>query len=145
VQFPITIGLHRSRFLDAMLVLAAVLAIAAILSFQCPSSVRVCLVMVVLLMTIQAWRALAPTINSIRLERNGDIFIVRVGETDFVQAHPKPGATIHPWLTIIRLAAADNRPATLLATVNRKNSQNLRCLRMFMRWQANFSELSDDV
>lgn len=145
MQFPITIGLHRSRFLDAMLVLAALLATAATMAFPCSPPIRSALMATVLFLAIQAWRALAPTITAIRLERNGDILIARLGEGEFVPATPQPGATIHPWLIVIRLVAADGRPAKFIATVNRKNSQNLKRLRMFMRWQANFSAPEDDA
>jgi toxin CptA len=145
VQFPIIIGLHRSRFLDAMLLSAVILACAAILSFDGAPPVRAGLVLVVTLQAIQAWRALTPVIGSIRLERSGDIFVARVGQNDFVLATLKPGATIHPWLTVIRLVTADGCPATIIATVDRKNSENLRRLRMFMRWQAKFSEITDDA
>lgn len=145
MQFPITIGLHRSRFLDAMLVLAALLATAVTMVFPCTPSIRSVLLLAVLIMAIQAWHALAPTITAIRLERNGDIFIARLGEGEFVPATPQPRATIHPWLIVIRLVAADGRPAKFIATVNRKNSQNLKRLRMFMRWQANFSVPEDDA
>lgn len=145
MQFPITIGLHRSRFLDAMLLAVSVLASAAILGFECSPSIRAGLFIAVLVLAIQAWYALMPSIKAIRLERNGGIFITRVGESDFVLATPKPGATIHPWLSIIRLTTEDGRTATLIATVNRKNSENLRRLRMFVRWQANFSGPNDDA
>jgi toxin CptA len=145
VQFPITIGLRRSRFLDVTLLTAVILANAAILGFQCSPSIRACLFFAVLMLAIQAWRTLTPAIKLIRLERSGEIFIARVGENDFVQATPKPGATIHPWLTIVRLTTADARTATLIAAVDRKNSENLRRLRMFMRWQANFSAPTDDA
>ena len=145
MQFPITIGLHRSRFLDAMFLVVTMLASAAILGFQCSLSMRACLLVAVLFLAIHAWSFLTPTIKAIRLERTGDIFIARVGKSDFVQATPKPGATIHPWLTIIRLTTDDGRTATLIVTVNRKNSENLRRLRMFIRWQANFSGPDDDA
>ncbi|MFZ2972264.1 MAG: hypothetical protein WA049_06465 [Ferribacterium limneticum] len=145
MQFPITIGLHRSRILDAMLLIITMLTNATILGFQCSDSMRAGLLIAVLVLAIQAWYALKPSIKAIRLERNGDIFIERVGEGDFVQAIPKPGATIHPWLSIIRLTTEDGRTSTLIATVNRKNSGNLRRLRMFIRWQANFSGPNDDA
>ena len=145
MQFPIIIGLHRSRLLDAMLLITVILASAAILYLQRSLPVRASLLCVVLLLAIQAWYALTPAITQIRLERSGEIFIARVGESDFVQAMPKPGAINHPWLIVIRLLTADARTATLIATVNRKNSENLRRLRMFMRWQANFSEPNGDA
>lgn len=145
MQFPIIIGLHRSRFLDVMLLSVLILACAAILSFDCAPSVQGGLVFLVVLLAIQAWRALTPFIGLIRLERSGEVFVAKAGANDFVQATLKPGATIHPWLTVIRLETADDGPATIIATVNRENSENLRRLRMFMRWQAKFSGAIDDA
>ncbi len=145
MQFPIIIGLHRSHFLDAMLLIAVNLAGAAILGFQCTLSIRICLFIAVLLLATHAWYAMTPAIKLIRLERGGEIFIERVGENEFVPATPKPGAIIHPYLTVIRLKTADAPTATLIATVDRKNSENLRRLRMFMRWQARFSVPNDDA
>ena len=145
MQFPMTIGLRRSRFLDVLLLMLAALLSAAILGFQCAPSVRAMLFVVVWVLAIQAWYALAPTIKAIRLERNGDIFIADIGESDFSQAVPQPRATIHPWLSIIRLTTEDGRTVTLIATVDSQNEADFRRLRMFMRWQANFSVLSDDA
>jgi toxin CptA len=145
VQFPILIGLHRSRFLDALLLMTVLLASAAIWRFQCSPPMHTALFLAILVLAAFAWRALRPTIKTIRLERNGDIFIVRTGESDFLQAVPKPGATIHPWLTIIRFTTVEEWSATLIATVDSKNAANLRRLRMFMRWQASFSGPNDDA
>lgn len=145
MQFPITIGLHRSRFLDVMVLMTALLASVVIQSVQSTPLIRACLFVAILILATLAWRALTPTIKTIRLERNGDIFIAHVGESDFVQATPKPGATIHPWLTVIRLITADGRSVLLIAAVDSQNKADFRRLRMFMRWQANFNGLSDDA
>jgi hypothetical protein len=145
VQFPITIGLHRSRFLDSVLLIAAILASLAIFYFQCSPVIKVGLYIAIFILVIRAWRALRPTIENIRLERNGCISISRLGEHSCVQALPKAGATIHRWLTVIRLAERDGRFSTLIATFDSLNKSDFRRLRMFMRWQASFSELNDDA
>jgi len=145
VQFPITIGLHRSRILDALLLMVVVLDIAAILGFDCTAAVRAGLFFAIVVLATLAWRGLTPAIGTIRLERNGDISITRTGDKDFVPAVPEPGATIHPWLTVIRLSTADGCTATLIATLDSQSKADFRRLRMFMRWQANFSEPSDDA
>ena len=145
MQFPITIGLHRSRFLDSVLLIAAILASLAIFYFQCSPAIKVGLYIATFILLIRAWRALRPTIENIRLERNGCISISRLGEHSSVQALPKAGATIHRWLTVIRLAEQDGRFSTLIATVDSLNKSDFRRLRMFMRWQASFSELNDDA
>ena len=143
MQFPIIIGLRRSRFLDAMLLIVVILASAAILSFQYSPSIRLGLLFANLALAALAWLSLRPTIKTIKLERNGDVFIMRVGEIGFLRATPRAGATIHPWLSIIRLTTEDGRTATLIATVDSPNRADFRRLRMFMRWQANFSEPTD--
>lgn len=145
MQFPITIGLHRSRILDAMLLLVVVLAIVAILGFDCSAAVRAVLFFAIVVLAALAWRGLTPAISTIRLERNGAISITHPGENEFVSARPKPGATIHPWLTVIRLSTDDGCTATLIATLDSQNKADFRRLRMFMRWQASFSEPSDDA
>jgi len=145
VQFPIIIGLHRSRILDTMLLMTVLLASAASLVFPCSTPIRVGVLLAILILATLAWRALTPTIISVRLERNGDIFVARAGEHEFVQVSPEPGATIHPWLTVIRLSTADGRSDILISAVDSQNRANFRRLRMFMRWQANFSALNDDA
>ena len=126
-----------------MLLIVVILVNAAILSFQCSPSIRLGLLFANFALATLAWLSLRPTIKTIKLERNGDVFIMRVGESDFLRATPRAGATIHPWLSIIRLTTEDGRTATLIATVDSQNRADFRRLRMFMRWQANFSEPTD--
>ncbi|MBL8429664.1 MAG: hypothetical protein JNJ95_07240 [Dechloromonas sp.] len=145
MQFPRIIGLRRSRFLDAMLVLAAILAGGAIVNFQTSMAMQICLSAVLVIVTIHAWQALKPEIQSIRLERNGEVFLLRVGEIDYLIASPEPKATIHPWLSVIRLTTEDGRRSTLIATVDSLKGADFRGLRIFMRWQATFNEPSDDA
>ena len=145
MQFPITIGLHRSRFLGIMLLIAGLLACVATLCFQCVLSIRVGLFVAISILVTLAWRALRPAIQTIRLERDGSISIARIGEDDFVGATPKAGATIHRWLTVIQFTAEDGRSATLISTVDTQNTDDFRRLRMFLRWQAKFSALNDDA
>jgi toxin CptA len=145
VQFPIVIGLHRSRILDTMVLMAVLLAGAASLYFPCSMPIRGGVYLAILILAMLAWRALEPTITTVRLERSGDIFVARAGEHEFVQVLPEPGATVHPWLTVIRLSAEDGRSDILISAVDSQNWADFRRLRMFMRWQANFSELNDDA
>jgi len=145
VQFPIVIGLRRSRILEAGLLIVVILAGAATLGFQCSPSVQTGLLVVNIIVAAWAWLALRPAIKEIKLERSGEISVSRVGESDFRKAILKPRATIHPMLSVIRLATEDGRTATIIATVDSQNRSDFRRLRMFMRWQANFSEPSDDV
>ena len=139
MQFPITIGLHRSRILDVILCLIVMLAVVSSLAYQTSALICAGLIAAILILATLAWRALVPTIKAIRLERNGDILMARAGQHDFALVSPEPGATIHPCLTVIRLRTAEGRTDTLLATIDRVSQADFRHLRMFMRWQANFS------
>lgn len=145
MQFPINIGLRRSRILDALLLIAALLAGGISLSFQCSMSAHACLFAAILVSATLAWKSLKPSIKILRLERNGDISIARVDDGDFVRAIPMPGATLHPWLSVIRLNIEDSRSCTLIAAPDNLTGTDFRRLRMFMRWQANFSGLGDDA
>jgi toxin CptA len=143
VQFPIIIGLRRSRFLDSVLLLVVVLATAATLGFQCPWPVRTGLLFAITVLAMQAWRALSPSIKTIRLEHNGEIFVEHAGEAGFVRASPKPGATVHPWVSVVGLRTVDGRSATLIAAVDSQSRADFRRLRLFLRWQADFSVPTD--
>lgn len=143
MQFPITIGLRRSRILDGLLGLTLVLCLAASLAYPGTVIIHLGLVLLSLLLAALAGRRLTPSVTAIRLERNGDIFVCLVGAGDFFPAQLEPGATVHPWLTVIRVTMANGRRATIMATPDSQNPSDFRHLRMFMRWQANFSALGD--
>lgn len=145
MQFPITIGLHRSRFMDAIVLMMALLATAAIIGFPRAPSIQAVLLLVTWALAILAWRQLKPTIKAIRLERNGHLLIARSGETEFSPAEPEPGATVHPWLTVLRLKTEDGLCTTLIAAVDSLKREDFRLLRMFLRWQAKFSAPGDDA
>ncbi|WP_428828052.1 protein YgfX [Azonexus sp. IMCC34842] len=145
MQFPITIGLHRSRFLDAALLLAAFSATAAALAFRQSPLVQLAFVMATWLLFGLAWRQMSPKLSAIRLERAGQVSIRGIRESDFLATRLLPGATVHPWLTIIRLVADNGQCHTLIATVDSLNRQDFRRLRVFLRWQADFNVPDDDA
>lgn len=145
MQFPITIGLHRSRFIDAIVLMTSLLASAAILGFPRSPLIQAALLLATWSLAMLAWRQLKPTIKAIRLERSGHLFIARPGEAEFLQAEPEPGATVHPWLTVVRLKTDDGLCTTLIAVVDSLKREDFRRLRMFLRWQAKFSAPGDDA
>ena len=63
-----TIGLRRSRILDTVLLIVAMLVCAAILGFQASPSVRASLLVTNLILVILAWLSLRPAIKEIKLE-----------------------------------------------------------------------------
>jgi toxin CptA len=142
VQFPIIIGLHRSRFLDAGF--GMVLTSAAMLISLWPQATpfRLVALPAIALVGWLGWRQLSPVLSAIRLDSDGRI-LVMTGDAEFVAATPLPGAIVHPWLCVVRLKMPDGRVTSLNATVGTINRQNFRRLRAFLRWRAKFSEPVD--
>jgi toxin CptA len=143
VQFPIVIGLHRSRFLDAGF--GMVLASAAMLILLWPQATpfRLVALPAIALAGWLGWRQLSPALSAIRLESDGRMSVMTGGDAEFVAATPLPGAFVHPWLCVVRLKMPDGRVKSLNATVGTLNRQNFRRLRAFLRWRAKFSEPAD--
>ncbi len=145
MQLPITIGLHRSRFLDAFIVSGALLASAGALAFPGESLIQVGVLSLTCLFAFWAIRQFTSSISAIRLEQNGDISILSISENEFQAAKILPGATVHPWLTVVRIKCPERPVLTLIVTVDSLKAADFRRLRVFMRWRAEISETSDDA
>jgi toxin CptA len=135
VQFPINIGLRRSRFLGAVLVTITLLAVGVALVLPWSAAVRGLNVLLVFIAACVTWRRLEPTLSVLRLERSGEVFVAVVGNTAFTEAELLTGATVHPWLTVVRFKVEDGRRHLLIATVDTMNPEDFRRLRVFLRWQ----------
>ena len=143
MQFPMIIGLRRSRLLDAFIVLSALGAIGA--AYALPSSIWIQAAILCMTGVIATWamRQLRPRISSIRLERNGELSLLRNAEKDYVAAEILPGATVHPWLTVVRLKSDGQPQQTLIVTVDSLKAADFRRLRVFLRWRTDFSASND--
>ena len=138
MQFPIMIGLHRSRLQSRIL---AVLLSMALLVFLCyPVPVPLRLLGVLLLGLGGAWtiRQLRPQIEALRLLADGNVAIKCAGGNDqeFVPVRVQHGATVHPWLTVLRLATREGQPYRLLLTPDCLLPEDFRRLRVFLRWHS---------
>jgi toxin CptA len=145
VQFPITIGLHRSHFLDGFVALCTLLASGAILGFPQTASIRITILLFIGMLAIVAWHRLAQRLSAIRLEASGQVSLARQHDREFLLAELLPGATVHPWLTVVRLKADDGQLYTLLAAADSMNREDFRRLRVFLRWRADFSAPKGDA
>lgn len=145
MQFPIIIGLHRSRFLDIGLGFIALLASGVTFAFPQTTTIQLLIITAIWTSAGIAWRQLSPKCSAIRLERNGQISVVHHGENEFSPAELLPSATVHPWLTVFRLKAESGDAFSLVATVDSLKRQDFRRLRVFLRWQADFNALNDDA
>lgn len=144
MQFPILIGLHRSRFLDIGILAIALAACASILSVQQPVISPLVFLTTTWAIAARAWQKLAPKFSTIRLERDGRLSVRSLGENEFFTAELLPGATVHPWLSVIKLKTAVG-DAFVIITVDSLNRQNFRRLRVFLRWHADFNATKDDA
>ena len=145
MQFPITIGLHRSRFLDAGVLLVASLASAAIFSFPRSTAIQWLIFGFVCLLAGLAWWRLSPSLSAIRLEGNGELWVALAGQNEFSLARILPVVTVHPWLTVVGLSAGNGVTHALIVTVDSLASPDFRRLRVFLRWRANLNVTDDDV
>ena len=145
MQFPINIGLRRSRILDAVILLFVLIASAAILSFPVPAPIGIALLGLVGLLMVLAWQQLSPTISRLRLERGGEITISVAGSDVCVVTKILHSATVHPWLTVFRLKTNEGRLYIVIVTVDSLKASDFRRLRVFLRWRADFSVPDDDA
>ena len=140
MQFPIHIGLRRSRFLEAAVVSITLLTSGVTLALPWSTTARATSFLLVLIAGGLAWRRQGPTLSAIRLERAGQILVVVAGNAEFAEAELLAGATVHPWLTVVRLKTQDERTHLLIAAVDSMKPEDFRRLRIFLRWQAVVSE-----
>lgn len=143
MQFPITIGLHRSRLLDTLIAVMALFASVSSISFPVSTGYQAALLMMVWLIAALAWHHASSDIRQIRLERNGTLSVRRHLADEFLPVSLQPGGTVHPWLIVLRFREESGNTDKLIATVDRINAQNFRILRVFLRWQAKFSGQRD--
>jgi hypothetical protein len=139
VQFPITIGLRRSHFLDVVILLCAMLASATALLWQ-PFSMALPYLALIVLLSILAFRGLAMPIHGLRLERGGQISVLPSVESEYCPVELLPNATVHPWVTVLHLRFPDETVKALVITAGRLSAHDFRRLRVFLRWQAEFTD-----
>ena len=143
MQFPITIGLHRSRFVDGILLVSTVIGLLA-LAFASWSLVTSCLLAAVtLLAALSAARALTPRIRVLRIAEDGRVGCLVVGASEFSPVCLLPGATAHPWLTVMRLAHAEGKWLMVVGP-DSAAPEEFRRLRVWLRWRASVSDGSGD-
>lgn len=145
MQLPITIGLHRSRIGDGILLLTGMLAILAWCFW--PQSVGLRLAGVALILA-GCWfvrRQLEPVLRVIRLDGAGGIAGGSGGGDGLEPLHLLPGAIVHPWLTVVRFQDARGRRHVVVATVDSMNPADFRRFRVFLRWRVRPGEPAGDA
>lgn len=145
MQLPITIGLRRSRTLDALILIGALIASGANLALPAKPLTQLVLLILVWAVSALAWRQLSMQVSQLQLGRNGEISLLRWGNDVFEAANIVSAATVHPWITIFRLKTAAGPTYTVIVAVDSLKADTFRHLRVFLRWRADFSEPDDDV
>jgi len=138
VQFPITIGLHRSRFLVGAFVFLVLLTVLVLFLFQRSTAIFAAISLLAAVLFAWLWRYRQPCCPAIRLEANG-VISLPTGDGDFAPAQLLPGATVHPCLTVLHLHGADGHIRMLCLTVDSLKREDFRRLRVFLCWRADFS------
>jgi toxin CptA len=144
VQFPITIGLHRSCFLDRAVLVIALVASGVILVFPRSTAILTGILLLTWVAALLAWWQLKPALSDLRLLADGRVEVLPIGATEFQPVRCLPGATVHPWLTVVRIEMPNGQRFTLLLTVDTMSQDAFRRLRVFLRWRADFDAQSLD-
>lgn len=144
MQFPIIIGLYRSRLLAVILLLFILAAAVMSLTLELPVY-RFGMLFVTLGVGMRAWMNLQPSLSTMRLERSGKILVQELGRETFIEVVLLSGATVHPCLSLIRLETIEGKKHRLIVTADSVSSQHFKSLRVFLRWQAVSNTLKSDV
>lgn len=144
MQFPIMIGLHRSRFLAGALLLAHGLVIAGILATPWPQEIRAALFLLGLISLIHALRESNILVETLHLFADGHCAVVRVGGQAQEICTLLPGFFIHPLLTVFRLQTDDATLISVVALPDTMSAEDHRRLRVWLRHKAKIGA-DDDV
>ena len=143
MQFPIVIGLHRSRFLGALVVIAFLFGTVTTLAWPQPLAVRSGVLVVIAIAALLAWRRTVPPCMALGLERDGALTIQYAAGSEFLSAQVLPGGFVHHWLAVVRLRDATGRILALPVAVDSAKPADFRRLRLFLRWSGNAEGPSD--
>ena len=143
MQLPKTIRLRRSRLVDGILLVSTVFGLLALAFAAWPLFTSCLLAVVTLLAAFSAAHALTPRIRALRIAEDGRVSCLAAGESEFSPVRVLPGATAHPWLTVMRLAHAEGKSLIVVAPDSAAPDE-FRRLRVWLRWRAPVSDVSGD-
>ena len=141
MQFPITIGLHRSFYLIGGYFLVHVLALLVVWLPAWPTVVSIGLSALIVLLAFAGWRQINQTDLHLRLLATGHLECAVSGA--YLPAMLLPGATVHPWLTVMRIELAGKTKVILVAP-DSASREDRRRLRVWLRWRADFNSSAGD-
>lgn len=143
MQFPIMIGLHRSRILAGLVAISAMVAAAGLSLLPRSTQNLPVFWLLWLFACLLAIHGLRPVRYIIRLERSGSVSIQSKPDASWEEA--KLGATlfVHPWLTVFRLQTTGGAARSIVVTADSLPAEDFRRLRIFLRWRLSISAPDD--
>lgn len=143
MRFPILIEVHRSRWMPACLAGIVVSGLAVVLVYPGSRLDQAIFSLILLLTAALAWRHLARIpFRFLRLQADGSISLCREATAAGRTADLLPGAFVHPLLTVFRVTLPDERPVGFVLAVDSAGGEDLRRLRVFLRWRAGVTSVS---
>jgi toxin CptA len=140
VQFPITIGLRRSRFQVFFLGVLTLVAVLVCLLAPWSMLVQGALIVSLLLLALGAARRLDNPLLGLLLTKEGRLSVrFRGKDESYFPVTVLPGTTVHLWLTVLRMQY-EAHPLTLLITPDCLAADDFRRLRVWLKWRAIFGE-----
>ena len=138
MQFPIIIGLRRSRFVDGALLAATATGLVAIALTPWALTVLAMLGSAIVLVAVVTVKALTPQIRALRIDNDGRISCQIADRSELILVRLLPGATVHPWLTVLRLAD-EQRTYRVVIAPDSIALEEFRRLRVWLRWRLEVS------
>ena len=143
MQFPVIIGLHRSRILAGMCALAAITAAAGLLMLPRSTGNLPLFWLLWGLATLAAIYGLRTNTAVIRLEKGGALSLQAAADGAWETVKLDDTLFVHPWLTVFRLHHAGGRRQYIVLTTDSLSAADFRHLRVFLRWQVPFNAPDD--
>lgn len=141
MQFPVVIGLHRSFLQRAIVFFLLLVAISVALFGPFAIWVSVVLLLLVLAGSSMLLQQLNHPVHSLMLSAEGKLSVRFSGkETEFFPVTILPSATVHSWLTVLRLEY-EGHSLNLMITPDAIDAEAFRRLRVWLRWQATFLDV----
>lgn len=144
MQFPITIGLHRSHLWRRGLIGLMLLALGLGWFFPVAWPMRLAFWGVVAGLFGWAWRSAALNGESgqcLHLQASGELYFMQAGQAvgDATAVSVLANSVVHPWLSVLYLKTATGKRHTLVLWPDSLSPDDFRRLRVFLRWRLAFS------
>lgn len=144
MQFPITIGLRRSRLLIPLFVGFVLFALIGLTAVPWADAIRGSLSLLLLGASLRFAYCLQILVQAVRLHRDGRFDACLAGETEFASASVLPGCYVHPLLTVVRIQVSE-QTLVLLLLPDSLEANDFRQLRAWLRQRAEVSDWRDDA